>query len=487
MYHFPDILVYLCLFESGCFFGYYGKYAYVYDNLWTHWCAVLGGIIVVALAGGLTLRKYMQRQYSYDHFYVIFYGLICFVISACFMLTDNLDICFYFGFIGIGTTLIPCYSYISIRSSSGGLRPARLALGNTLYFGGFTVGFSIFNEFEALYCGWIYMGITLFMLAGVVINEILQYFGLYDYKVSYDVALNLLNEEKLVFMPNKSIYALFMGRNDFFVTRNRQWLVVGFAAILVLERALIYSSSYLQLAWSSTFGYMGTQYLYGPCLLYTLGCAVGCILMVFYKPKLVYLMFGAIKITALSAILGVYVDNSTENCFYFLCFYYICIGVYSSVAFQLVLECTPLLYTELALAVAFAIELLVLEVLKYETKADDAWHELLGIGIFNILLTLVSIVLVLIFMPRSRGLIDMRNKLMGINRKKAVTAPQIGPWNTHFFMYHDLQPDDVKCVKLDGNRVYQQYPKESEDKVELPNVCERLPSIGSAKGTFYGE
>ncbi|XP_017477370.1 PREDICTED: uncharacterized protein LOC108367296 [Rhagoletis zephyria] len=427
MHYTPDILVYLCLFGSGCFFGYYCKYAYVYDNLWTHWYAMVGVIVAVALAGALTLRKYMQRQYSYDHFYVIFYGLICFVISACFMLTNNLDICFYFGFIGVGSTLIPCYSYISIRSSSRGTRPARIALGNTFYFSGVSVGFSIFNEFEANYCGWIYLCITLFMLSGVVVNEVLQYFGVYNYKVSYDLAFNLLNEEKLVFLSNKSICALFVGRDDFYVTRNRQWLVVGIAAVLVLERALIYSSSYLQLAWSSTFAYWVTQHLYGPFLLYAFGCAIGCVLMARYQPKLVYLMFGVIKITALSAILGVYVDTSTEHCFYFLCFYYTCIGVYSSVGLQLVLECTPLLYTELALAVGYSIELLVLEVLKYETKTDDVWHELLGMGIFIILLTAVSIVLVLIFMPRSCGLIDMRNKLMGIKKKKPVSPPHIGP------------------------------------------------------------
>ncbi|XP_050329992.1 uncharacterized protein LOC126759298 [Bactrocera neohumeralis] len=485
MYHFPDIFVFLCLFASGCFFGYYCKHAYVYDNLWVHWHALLGGVVAVALAGGLTLRKYLKRQQSYDHFYVIFYGLICYLISCCFMLTGNLNICFYFGFIGIGTTLIPCYSYISLRSSSRGLRPARIAFGNALHFAGFTVGFSVFNEFEPIYCGWIYLGISLFMLAGVVVNEVLQHLGVHNYKVSFDLAFNLLNEEKLVFLPNKAIYALFVGRDDYYVQRNRQWWVVGVAAVLMLERALLYLASYLQLAWSSTFAYMATQYLYGPYVLYTFGCALGSALMARYKPKLLYLMFGVIKITALSALLGVYDENATEQCFYFLCFYYTCIGVYSSVVFQLVLECTPLLYTELALAVAYVIELLVLEVLKYETLADDNWQELLGIGIFNILLTAACIGLVCIFVPRSRGLIEMRNKLMGVRRRRPSTPPQTKLWNTNYFVYHDLQPDDVRCVKLDGNRVFQQYPKESDASEELPKVGERLASICSGKKSFY--
>lgn len=323
------------------------------------------------------------------------------------------------------------------------------------------------------------------MLSGVVLNELLQHMGLYNYKVSYDLAFNLLNEEKLVFLPSKSIYALFTCRNDFYVTRNRQWLVVGIALILVLERTLIYSTSYLELARSATFAYLITQYLYLPFLLYASGCLLGCVLMVRYKPKLVYLMFGVIKITTLSAILGVYVDNSTQECFYFVCFYYACIGVYSSVVLQVVLECTPLLYTELVLSAFFVMELLVLEMLKYETLADDAWHELLGIGIFNILLTAVSIALVIIFMPNSCGLIEMRNKLMGIKRQRPQTPPQTNLWNTNYFMYHGLQPNDVRCVKLDGKRVFQQYPKDVAEKEELPNVCERLDSIGSGKGTFY--
>lgn len=306
------------------------------------------------------------------------------------------------------------------------------------------------------------------MLSGVVVNEVLQHLGVHNYKLSFDLAFNLLNEEKLVFLPNKSIYALFVGRDDYYVKRNRQWLIVGIAAVLVLERALLYSSSYMQLAWSSTFAYMGTQHLYGPFLLYMFGCILGCALLARYKAKLLYLMFGVIKITALSALLGVYVDNATEQCFYFLCFYYTCFGVYSSVAFQLLLECTPLLYTELALAVAYIMELLILEVLKYETLADDAWQELLGIGIFHILLTAVSIVLVCIFMPRSCGLIEMRNKLMGVRRRRPSTPPQTKLWNTNYFMYHDLQPDDVRCVRLDGNRVFQQYPKQSEMRAEPP-------------------
>lgn len=79
-----------CLWGSGLSLGYYLKSAFVYDNLWPHWYALVGGIMALALACGWTLRKRGKQCYSFDHFYIIFYGLLCSLLGSCFMLSRQL-------------------------------------------------------------------------------------------------------------------------------------------------------------------------------------------------------------------------------------------------------------------------------------------------------------------------------------------------------------------------------------------------------------
>uniref|UniRef100_A0A6P4EBK0 Uncharacterized protein LOC108041880 n=1 Tax=Drosophila rhopaloa TaxID=1041015 RepID=A0A6P4EBK0_DRORH len=86
----PDLLVLACLWASGFSLGYYTKSAYVYDNLWPHWYALVGGVMALALTLGWTLRKHKKQQYSYDHYYIMFYGLLCSLMGSCFMLTKQL-------------------------------------------------------------------------------------------------------------------------------------------------------------------------------------------------------------------------------------------------------------------------------------------------------------------------------------------------------------------------------------------------------------
>jgi len=37
-----------------------------------------------------TLRKHGKQRYSYDHYYIIFYGLLCSLLGSCFMLSKQL-------------------------------------------------------------------------------------------------------------------------------------------------------------------------------------------------------------------------------------------------------------------------------------------------------------------------------------------------------------------------------------------------------------
>ncbi|XP_037932432.1 uncharacterized protein LOC119667214 [Teleopsis dalmanni] len=462
MYLFSDFLVLGCLFVNGLFIGYYYKFAYIYDNLWTHWYAVVGGVAALLLAGVWSFNKYRSKQYRFDNFFMIFYGLICSIISSCFMVTENVDISFYFGFVGAVIIFIPSFSFISLRSNERGLRPACIATGNTAYFSGLAIGFTVFNEIEPKLSAWLYLGMTLLIIVGLVANEVLQHYGVYNYKHSCDVAFNIMNEEKCLFLPPKSIFALFVGRDDFYFKRNLQWYVVAASIVLVLERTCVFSASFLQLAWSASSSYMGSQSLYGPFLLYSIGCGIGGLLLLRYTPKFIFLMFGMIKMTIIAAILGVYKEELTESCFVFICFYYISMGVYSSIALQMILECTPFLFTELVLAIFIALELFVSELLKYETKADNSTSLLIGMGISEMVLTLAAIVVVKVLLPKSTGLIDIRNKLLGI-RKQKVLNEHSKIWYTNHFLQHNIQPEEVTKIKLDGNRIFQQYPKKDEN------------------------
>uniref|UniRef100_A0A1I8Q009 Major facilitator superfamily associated domain-containing protein n=1 Tax=Stomoxys calcitrans TaxID=35570 RepID=A0A1I8Q009_STOCA len=456
MYFFSDFLIFGCLFVSGFHYGYYCKYSYKYDNLWNQWFCLLSVPLILVLAGGWFVRKNRKRKFLFENFYIIFYGLICSIISAVFLLTDKVDVSFYFIFGSMVIIFLPCYNYISLRVSTDGCRPARIALGNAMFYGGLTAGFAIFKEFEPRLAGWTIFGVSLFMIAGVIINEILQQCQCQNYKSSCDLVYNLLNEEKLIFAERKAITSMFVGRDDFCFKQNIQWLTVGCAGLCIVERCCFYSWSYLELMESSTKGYTGSDYLYLPYILYTSGCVVSSLLMLRYKPKLIYLMFALIKITLSAAILGVYSEMNTEDCFVLLCFYYISIGVYSSIGLQMLLESTPFLYTELTLATAFALEMIIMEVLKFESLNDNHWSRLWIMTAITMCLTAICIVLIQLFLPRSVGLIEIRNRLLGIHRQP-VKSYENRLWKNNFFLQME-KPQGSVSVNLEKDRVFHQYP-----------------------------
>lgn len=49
--------------------------------------------VSIVLGAVLTVKKCRDRRYKFDHFYVIFYGMICYVISACFIISNHLGRC----------------------------------------------------------------------------------------------------------------------------------------------------------------------------------------------------------------------------------------------------------------------------------------------------------------------------------------------------------------------------------------------------------
>ncbi|XP_075155102.1 uncharacterized protein LOC142228533 [Haematobia irritans] len=456
MYFFCDFLIFACLFVSGFHYGYYCKYVHGYDNVWDTWFSIVGVLLCILLAGAWLLRKYRKKKFLFENFYIIFYGLICSIISAIFLLTENVDISFYFIFGSMVIVYLPCYNYISLRVDLNGCRPARIAFGNAMYFGGLTTGFVIFDELQPKIAGWVIFGISLLAITGVIINEILQQCQCQDYKSSCDLVYNLLNEEKLIYAERKAIVSLFVGRDDYCLKRNIQWSVVAIAFIFIVERCCFYSWTYLELMKSSTEGYTHSGHLYLPYLLYTSGCILGSLLLLRYKPKLVYLMFGLIKITISAAILGVYSDSHTEDCFIFLCFYYICMGVYSSIGLQMLVEATPFLYTELTLAMAYSLEMIIMEILKFESINEDYWSALWIITTITMCLTAVCIVLVQLVLPESVGLIEIRNRLLGIHRQP-VKSYDNRLWKNNFFLQMEI-PQSAVSVALDKNRVFYQYP-----------------------------
>ncbi|XP_064552484.1 uncharacterized protein LOC135438190 [Drosophila montana] len=459
MLQLPDLLVLCCLWGSGLSLGYYLKSAFVYDNLWPHWYALAAGIMALILALGWTLRKQGKQRYSYDHYYIIFYGLLCSLLGSCFMLSNQLAISYYFSFIGLSVVYVASLSYVSLRSDASGLRPARIALANASHACGLASGFVIFNEFEPQRCGLIELGINLLLLLFVCINELLQHLGVHNYKQSRDLVFNLLNEERLVFLPRPAILAQFVGRTDYSLQHSRQWLVLVLGGLLlVLQRCcLLHSPVHLQLMWSATSGFVQRSQLFTPFALYAGGCALSALLLLRYTPKLVYLLFGVIQLTLVAALLCIYDEDQSEHCFLFLCLIYASVGVLSSQALHWLLECSPFLYAELSLALGLVLQLAIMEASKYELGVDDVWTTLLASSLTYLLLTLLAIMLVVWLQPRSASLVDVRNRLLGIRRLN-LPAAQTQFWHTNHFLAHDKQPNELQSVQLDKTRVFQQYP-----------------------------
>lgn len=50
----------------------------------------MAGIVVLVLAIGWTVRKHIKQRYSFDHYYIIFYGLLCSLLGSCFLLSKQL-------------------------------------------------------------------------------------------------------------------------------------------------------------------------------------------------------------------------------------------------------------------------------------------------------------------------------------------------------------------------------------------------------------
>ncbi|XP_032599002.2 uncharacterized protein LOC6557165 isoform X2 [Drosophila grimshawi] len=454
-----QLTVLCCLWASGLSLGYYLKSAFVYNNLWPHWYALVAGIMAISLALGWTLRKHGKQRYSYDHYYIIFYGLLCSLLGSCFMLSNQLAISYYFSCIGLCVVYVASFSYVSLRSDASGLRPARIALANAMHACGMASGFVIFNEFEPQRCGLIELGVNLLLLLFVCINELLQHLGVHNYKQSRDLVFNLLNEERLVFLKRQAILVQFVDRKEYRLQASRQWLVLFLGGLLLMPQRcfLLHSPVHIQLMWSATAGFVQRSQLFTPFALYAGGCALSALLLLRYTPKLVFLLFGIIQVTLVVALLCIYDEDQSEHCFLFLCLIYCSVGVLSSQALHWLLECSPFLYTELSLAVGFALQLAILEVCKYEVGADDVRTTMLASSLTYLLLTLLAIMLVIWLQPRSASLVDVRNRLLGIRRLN-LPAAQTQFWHTNHFLAHNKQPNELQPVQLDKTRVFQQYP-----------------------------
>ncbi|XP_016964998.1 uncharacterized protein LOC108034577 [Drosophila biarmipes] len=463
----PDLLVLGCLWASGFSLGYYAKSAYVYDNLWPHWYALVGGVVALALTLGWTLRKHKRQQYSYDHYYIMFYGLLCSLMGSCFMLTKQLAVSYYFLFVGLSVQYLAGFSYVSLRCDASGSRPSKVALANSLYAGGMATGFVVFNEMEPQRCGLIALGINLLLLCLVCLNELLHHTGCLNYKESRDLVFNLLNEEKMVFLPRQAVLAQFVDRRDYHTEESRQWLVLilGGSLVYLQKSCLLFSPTYMQLMWSSTVGYLQRTQLYIPFVLYSAGTSLGALLLMRYTPKLVYLLFGLIQMTLIVALLCIYSDEQSEHCFLFLCLIYITLGVLSSQGIHWLLECSPFLYTELALATGFILQLAVLEGSKYETFAGDPWLALLIVSIITLVLTALAIPVVQWLQPHSASLVDVRNRLLGI-RRASLPPEQTQFWHTNHFLAHNKPANQLESVQLGRSRVFKQYPISGSDITE---------------------
>ncbi|SPP87642.1 uncharacterized protein LOC117588919 [Drosophila guanche] len=459
MFSLADLLVLACLWASGFSLGYYSKSAYVYDNLWPHWYALVGGAVTLVLALGWTLRKHKRQKYSYDHYYIIFYGLLCALMGSCFMLTKQLAVSYYFTFVGLSVVYLSGFSYVSLRCDASGLRPARIAFANALHACGLASGFVIFNELEPQRCGLITLGINLLLISMVCLNELLQHVGCHNYKESRDLVFNLLNEERMVFLPRQAVLAQFVGRTDYELLASRQWLVLILGGVLVtLQRnCLLFSPSYLQLMWSATTGYVHRSHLFAPFVLYAAGCGLGALLLMRYTPKLVYLLFGVIQVTLIVALLCIYSEEQSEHCFLFLCLIYATMGVLSSQSLHWLLECSPFLYTELALSIGFVLQLAILEGYKYEANVDDTWTALLAGSVVTLVLTSLAIPVVQWLQPHSASLVDVRNRLLGIHRQSSA-GEQTQFWQTNHFLAHNKPPHELQSVRLSKSRIFQQYP-----------------------------
>ncbi|EDW33146.1 GL24637 [Drosophila persimilis] len=446
MFSMPDLLALACLWASGFSLGYYSKSAYVYDNLWPHWYALVGGAVTLALALGWTLRKHKRQKYSYDHYYVIFYGLLCSLMGSCFMLTKQLAVSYYFHFVGLSVVI---------------------ALANALHACGLASGFVVFNEMEPQRCGLITLGIDLLLVSVVCLKRAAAApWGCHKLTRSRrDPGLSTCWNERAewVFLPRQAA-----ARNKFGGVRTelpaagRQavaGLVLG-GFLVVLQRSCPAPSSptYLQLMWSCHTGYVQRTQLFTPFVLYgrrlwSRGSAADALHPQAGVPPLwshpshadrgpaVHLQRGAV-----GALLPLPVPSS-----------YATVGVPLQPGPPLAARVLALPLHGAGLATGFVLQLGILEGHKYEANVDDTWTALLAVSVVSLVLTSLAVPVVQWLQPYSASLVDVRNRLLGIRRLSSA-AEQTQFWATNHFLAHNKPPHELQSVRLSKSRIFQQYP-----------------------------
>ncbi|KAL5277630.1 hypothetical protein ACFFRR_002704 [Megaselia abdita] len=402
--------------------------------------------------------------------------MICYVISACFIISNHLEPAFYFGYAGQAIVIIPAYTYLVIRTGRGKFRHFRVALANFFFFTGIAIACNtshsillpnlppaVPSPLSQANNGYMLLGLTLATIAFIILNEILQLTKAYNYKKSRDHEWNSFNESMTLFENEKDLRQKHdIKYSSFKLDANRQNVTIIVLFLTLVERVFFFCITFQIIGnvsfWNLCNGDQNNKMtVESTFIFYAGGCFAGLIFLALALPKWVHLIFGLIKITATIAILAIFDQNNLGGVGVFFAIYFACIGVFSSIPYCSLLESFPFKYTEILFSFVYVFEVIIVEALKYETWAyknkgifvgDGVQKDLLGLGVSFSLFSVICIIVVQMYLPHSAGLIEMRSDLIGITRVNFIPRSKL--WNYNWNRSHS--PTSVIGNEVNFNR-----------------------------------
>lgn len=263
----------------------------------------------------------------------------------------------------------------------------------------------------------------------LILNEILNFSKIYNYRQSLDSDINDINEEQNLFLNKNDTIDILKtisvpGYKLRILESNRKFspvwlLLLKFKGFIMFSSVMIYFAGMASIMNSESKSFDIIQWLvFG-------GSVVGLIAFRFYSTKNIFHLFSACQSLGLIVSLMIYNrdEESLMDTAFTLWLYYAFLGGGYCIADIAILDVTPLRTVEYALAIGYLIEIfpvaLLQYILFYQTEAiilRDNLTTFRAHGFVYISIILVLMVIVAIFMPNTykKSLLEIRNELYGI-------------------------------------------------------------------------
>lgn len=371
-----------------------------------------------------------------------------------------------------GIIYVAALSFLNFRFSSH-FRGSRIALTHFVYLLGSAASGQVLSQPNWEQNFGIAMsfstGINLIMLST---NVFLQHFRVYDYKSSLDATVDAVNKQGLLLLDRKEIVDTLRANSAHFpegytmtVTQvKRRWKITPLLVLLKVQGFMLLGSP---MEWIIQ-DFMQPQYYWMFRWIPT-GCVVVFVLLsVYISSRKTFLVFSVMQIVCLASAMIVITSSFTDFVIPAL-IYYAMLSVCYPVADISIMDTSDPRYTELEIAIGFAIEKLLIALFIFAVKHNRflvfsslVEHSFLAYSASFLVYTIFSVILVYFVYSNThdKSLYTIRKEMLGIHmikrsEQQAITVlpPVNYAYNSRTGTY-DF-PDDKRRAAAASNNLNQ--------------------------------